>query len=483
MSSQHAAIFLTAYFACALTILVVSLFVTRRSLRTWALVFVAIMGLAVSAVVGALLNEGQNYLGVAIQDLSKLSRVDVTALLLGLCAALPLAVCWSAGRGRPLYVFSTLLVVLGLLGTLLFGALVAGKDLISPYLPHPDSEFEQNTLGKLAADEYQIEDFANTELIPIRIAVSPGGKIYVSGHTGIAAQEGAIVQLLTEENGKVVEKGVAKMLNRPYGLLALDDRLLVSRSGQYTQWKNGVSSQVSTGAVTLLKDLDNDGVMDFYHDIVTDLPGAKGPDFLHQNNAIALDDAGALYITTANHSDGYPSVDETAGAILKADSEDYSDVRLYATGLRNPFGLTFDANGDLFATDNDSQTGVLGGDMGDKLLHIVDGAFYGHPFGAEDDPDVHPSALRSKYALGGLTLATAKNLPENYQNHLFVVVYGEGRIMKVVVEEDNGVKTATLEPFAVVPGAVDIAASPDGDFYVAVYPDKVVRLRLKNNGE
>lgn len=67
------------------------------------------------------------------------------------------------------------------------------------------------------------------------------------------------------------------------------------------------------------------------------------------------------------------------------------DVRVYAAGTRNSFGMTLHTNGHVYATDNGPSTGYGGrslscttsSDAGqkdiDKLLDIQDGKFYGHP--------------------------------------------------------------------------------------------------------
>jgi len=67
------------------------------------------------------------------------------------------------------------------------------------------------------------------------------------------------------------------------------------------------------------------------------------------------------------------------------------DVRVYAAGTRNSFGMTLHTNGQVYATDNGPSDGYGGRSLScttqqdagqkdvDKLLHIKDGLFYGHP--------------------------------------------------------------------------------------------------------
>ncbi|KAK1863091.1 hypothetical protein I4F81_005654 [Pyropia yezoensis] len=67
------------------------------------------------------------------------------------------------------------------------------------------------------------------------------------------------------------------------------------------------------------------------------------------------------------------------------------DVRIYAAGTRNSFGMVLHTNGHVYATDNGPSDGYGGRSLSctqmsqagqkdiDKLLDIVDGKFYGHP--------------------------------------------------------------------------------------------------------
>ena len=69
-----------------------------------------------------------------------------------------------------------------------------------------------------------------------------------------------------------------------------------------------------------------------------------------------------------------------------------NDVTVFAPGLRNPYGITLHSNGKLYATDNGPNTGY--GDMAtgcgageqindkfenDKVVHVMEGKYYGHP--------------------------------------------------------------------------------------------------------
>jgi glucose/arabinose dehydrogenase len=114
--------------------------------------------------------------------------------------------------------------------------------------------------------------------------------------------------------------------------------------------------------------------------------------------------------------------------------------RLFATGLRNPNGLTFQpGTNTLWAVINERDE--LGPDLvPDYLTSVKDGAFYGWPYsyyGQHVDPRVRPQrpdrvakAIAPDYALSshvaplGLAFYTGSNLPAQYRGGAFVGEHG-----------------------------------------------------------
>src|SRR6202000_2742724 len=114
--------------------------------------------------------------------------------------------------------------------------------------------------------------------------------------------------------------------------------------------------------------------------------------------------------------------------------------RLFATGLRNPNGLTFEPQSHaLWAVVNERDE--LGPDLvPDYMTSVKDGAFYGWPYsyyGQNVDPRVQPQrpdlvakdippdyALSSHVAPLGLAFYTGTNLPEAYRGGAFVGEHG-----------------------------------------------------------
>jgi glucose/arabinose dehydrogenase len=131
--------------------------------------------------------------------------------------------------------------------------------------------------------------------------------------------------------------------------------------------------------------------------------------------------------------------EERRAAILEIDRES-GDTRVFASGLRNPVGLSFQPQtGALWAVVNERDE--LGSDLvPDYLTSVKDGAFYGWPYSyfgqhvdlrvKDEKPDLVAKAVVPDYALGnhvaplGLTFASGELLPERWRNGAFVGLHG-----------------------------------------------------------
>jgi glucose/arabinose dehydrogenase len=197
---------------------------------------------------------------------------------------------------------------------------------------------------------------------------------------------------------------------------------------------------------------DTDGVLHFpYQDgeteikgpgtLLTPLPG--GPIDHHWTKSLtASPDGSKLYAGVGSNSNitenGMPAELDRA-AIWEIDRATGAH-RLFATGLRNPNGLTFEpVTHKLWAVVNERDE--LGPDLvPDYMTSVKDGAFYGWPYsyyGQHLDPRVKPqrpdlvaTAIPPDYALSshvaplGLVFYTGSALPAHYQGGAFVGEHG-----------------------------------------------------------
>lgn len=343
--------------------------------------------------------------------------------------------------------------------------------------PPPSPEAPAEDSGPTVEDGFVVEHLLDAPFSPVRIAVGADGRVFVTGMEGVARHSGAVFELHPPEGsaGAWRAERVAAELNRPYGLAVHEGALYVSRSGQHTKWRNGVVEHVATGAVTRIEDLDGDGVFDTYHDVITGLPGARGPDYLHQNNAVVFDDEGRLYATSAINSDHTPPTHPWEGTVLVAEGPAYKDVRVYARGFRNPFGLTRAPDGRLFATDNDAGSGPLA-NAGDRVLLVEEGAHYGQPLADERTAGVSPPLAIHAEALAGVAWAAGPELPPD-RHGLYAVSFAKGEVWRYTIEEVDGTQRAVRHDFARIDGAADIAAAPDGSMLVSSWRGGIFRIR------
>ncbi len=215
---------------------------------------------------------------------------------------------------------------------------------------------------------------------------------------------------------------------------------------------------------------------------VVDLPG--GPINHHwTKNVIASRDGTRLYVTVGSNSNVAEkgmAVEEGRAAIWEVDVRT-GKHRIFASGLRNPNGLAWEAtSGALWTVVNERDE--IGSDLvPDYLTSVKDGAFYGWPysyFGAHVDarvkptrPDLVVKAVVPDYALGthvaplGLAFSEKNALPAPFGTGMYVGQHGSWNRKprsgyNVVFIPFSGGRPAGA-PIDVLSGFV----SPDGDAY------------------
>jgi glucose/arabinose dehydrogenase len=174
---------------------------------------------------------------------------------------------------------------------------------------------------------------------------------------------------------------------------------------------------------------------------LVDLPG---PPIDHHwtKSLVASPDGSLLYVgvgSNSNVAENGMEAEKNRAAIWEVDRAS-GRWRLFATGLRNPNGLSFEPQTKaLWAVVNERDE--LGPDLvPDYMTSVKDGAFYGWPYsywGQHVDPRVMPQrpdlvkqAIPPDYGLSshvaplGMTFYTADALPEKYRGGAFVGEHG-----------------------------------------------------------
>ncbi len=472
MSAVDLCVFLTSY------TLVVAFVATGEMLRSrqaasWVRVIVALVAIAATTVVGFYLQPGDNYLAVLWFLARERDFSAMVSIGLGVAAALvwvtrltdrPDLASDHIGRRSIRHAVTQIVLVASLMGVVLCSQAFIWKQIRG---------IQRDPAVRMLAPGFVIEKVADLDYPPIRVAVSESGKVYVSYDyfENAGTMGGGIVELSRDEaTGNYHKRIVADspLLMRCYGLVARNGELFVSRSGIDSKAIRGTIVYQNTGAVTQLRDLDGDGYFEYADDIVTGLPGARGPDTMQQNNGICFAADGSLFVTTASAANRALDDHPWEGAVLRVDP-DFTTPEVFAKGFRNPFGIVIGPDNELFVSDND-----IDENPGDELNHVVRGAHYGHPYVVANGSTAQSEGFRDPILVGehdwnflGMTYATSQSLPQDYRQCIYVADFMQHAILRMKLEKSGDTyKVTSVDKFAAISSPVDIAVTPSGEFFV-----------------
>jgi len=245
-------------------------------------------------------------------------------------------------------------------------------------------------------------------------------------HSSVKA--GNRILLLRDSNGDGVPELQTVFLDHlhsPFGMVLVGNDFYVADTDGVLRFPYQTGETQITGPGTLL----------------TPLPG--GPIDHHWTKSLtASPDGTKLYAgvgSNSNITENGIEAEKERAAIWEIDRATGAH-RLYATGLRNPNGLTFEPQSHrLWTVVNERDE--LGPDLvPDYMTSVKDGGFYGWPYsyyGQHLDPRVMPQrpdlvakAIPPDYALSshvaplGLVFDTGDNLPAHYRGGAFVGEHG-----------------------------------------------------------
>ena len=423
------------------------------------------LNVAISAIVSiATPNENIVFRTLTLQSIKTRDAIaqHFVAVSLGLTMGMTLTKM-KAGKSIKI------LAVVGYLASILGASIICSKEKLSEYLQDSNATGATGLIVSEIADGWSIQKIANLKMSPTAIAVGPNDNILVCGYVGNYQQTGAVLSI-TRDGTKQNVSTLARGLTRPHGIAIHEGVIYVSRSGQYAKAVAGRLVQEPTGAVTRLADLDKDGNYEILEDIVTGLPGAQLPDGLHTNNNITVSQDGHLFITVGSPTDHAPPQGKLDGTILKC-GLDGKDLEVYARGLRNPFGICFGSNGDLYCSDNDSNRES----PGDKICQIQKDAHYGHPFDAIPNVSVEgvtEPLIRMSSAQGLACIPANAGTPND--NQILVASFGDDAINAIEVAEGNSAPKAKVKFLARVPGVVAVCCDTVGTVYACSYTERAI---------
>ena len=250
----------------------------------------------------------------------------------------------------------------------------------------------------------------------------------VMGWAGANAPSANRITLLRDADGDGVAEArfaFLQNLNSPFGMALSGGKLYVANTDAI------VAFPYQDGATEITAPPEK----------IADLPG--GPRNHHwTKDVIASPDGTKLYATVGSNSNvGENGMDEeeNRAAVLEIDLAT-KQMRLFASGLRNPNGLSWQPDsGELWVSVNERDE--IGSDLvPDYMTSVRDGGFYGWPysyFGQNVDeriqpqrPDLVAKAIVPDYALGphtaslGLTFNEGDGFGPDMKNGAFVGQHG-----------------------------------------------------------
>lgn len=328
-----------------------------------------------------------------------------------------------------------------------------------PYLPEPHEYLMPpmhvvrnvgwGNAGPKAADGLQVNAFARNLANPRSVYTLPNGDVLVVESDGPPAPINRPKEFIMN----LVEKKAHSSVKAGNRILLMRDSNGDGVADQQFVFLDHLHSPFGIALVgTDLYVANTDGIMHYTYEtgqtqitapgkLLTPLPG--GPIDHHWTKSLtASPDGSKLYAgvgSNSNITENGMGAELDRAAIWEIDRATGAH-RLFATGLRNPNGLTFEPGSHmLYAVVNERDE--LGPDLvPDYLTSVKDGAFYGWPYsyyGQHVDPRVMPQrpdlvakAIPPDYALSshvaplGLVFDTGDALPARYKGGAFIGEHG-----------------------------------------------------------
>lgn len=256
--------------------------------------------------------------------------------------------------------------------------------------------------------------------------------------------------------------------------------------------------------LTRVKDTDGDGYADLY-ETVTDDFGLTG-NYHEFNYGPIVDPEGNIFIGLNSASSGGANLEHVRGTldtitmgqrgqmyssvpyrgwVMKLDQS--GELQPFASGFRSPNGMGFDADNNLYVTEN--QGDWVGTSA---LYHVQEGNFYGHPSSLVwktswkgDNPLLRPinelDQMRTKAAVlfphGIIANSPTQPIQDDtngdfgpFSGQLLVGEMNSGRIVRVMLEEVGGAIQGACVFFidgdSLRKGNNRLAFAPDGSLWV-----------------
>jgi glucose/arabinose dehydrogenase len=303
---------------------------------------------------------------------------------------------------------------------------------------------------------------------PTRITFGPDGLLYAALLSGKIVRVGASGEIETVLEGLMAPTALAF---RPgTNQLYLSNRIsnaYVGGEAEILVFENGETRQLVRGLPCCYV------AMHAANDIVF------GPDGYGYVSIGARADHGEI-ISDGPDAGQQDELHPLEASILRFDP-DNGDLLVYARGFRNAYGIAWDADGRLFATDNGPDDPRMEGYFPDLLHQVIPGAEHGYPWydcpicfepppGTEIVEPLYEFPLHS--AVTGINAYLHDHFP-GYTNSLFVILWSAlPEAQRLIHFTPGGAEATTFATGFAQP--IDLAIGPDGALYLVDYATGIV---------
>ena len=307
------------------------------------------------------------------------------------------------------------------------------------------------------------------------------------GHILAAKEGGGLLLIYDGNNDKIPEKvrTYCDKVQNVQGILALNGEVYVTADGP------------DGPALYRLADKDRDGVLEDVRTLVR----FECEVLEHGAHGLVLGPDGLIYVLLGNHAKVVGEIDKESphrdyyegdlltpryedpgghavgikapgGIVIRTDT-DGSGVQVVAGGLRNPYDLAFNREGDLFIHDADMESDEgMSWYRPTRLCHVVPGGEYGWRSGWSKWPDYYVDSLPDTLETGrgspaGIVVYQHFMYPARFHGMVFSADWSQGRILAIKLKRSGASYTATSEVF--LEGnplnVTDLEIGPDGWLY------------------
>ncbi len=253
-------------------------------------------------------------------------------------------------------------------------------------------------------------------------------------------------------------------------------------------WEGDTLYVTGDGGLRCYRDRDGDGRADGPSELIRAMKTGGE----HAAHAIRRGPDGWLYVICGNFAgidasysplSTSPIKEPLAGCVIRF-TPDLSASEIVADGFRNPYGMDFNPDGDLFAFDSDNERCVsLPWYEPTRFYHVVAGGHHGWRAPQRGEfwkaPPYDPDIARPLVTLGrgsptGVACYRQVQFPARYRGGFFLLDWTFGKVHFVTVAPSGATYTARSEVFAESVGAngfapTDIAVHPGtGDLFLSV---------------